>query len=116
MFQEGGKRINNPFAVVVDKILFTIITVVYNGEKYLTQTIQSVVSQLNDTIEYIIIDGGSKDRTLDIIKSYDNKSIIGLANPTLVSATHSIGNKIITRRNFGIINSDDWYEPDHLKD
>jgi len=113
MFQEGGKRINNPFAVVVDKIpVLSIITVVYNGEKYLTQTIQSVVSQLNDTIEYIIIDGGSKDRTLDIIKSYDNQIDYWVSEPDLgISDAFNKGIKLSRGEIIGIINSDDWYEP-----
>ena len=51
----------------------SIITVVYNGEKYLEQTIQSILSQTYDNIEYIIIDGGSTDGTLDIIKKNEDK-------------------------------------------
>jgi glycosyltransferase involved in cell wall biosynthesis len=55
-----------------DKPLVSIITVVYNGEKYLNETIQSILNQTYDNIEYIIIDGGSTDGTLDIIKKYNN--------------------------------------------
>ncbi len=49
----------------------SVITVVYNGETTLEQTIKSIVSQTYRNIEYIIVDGNSKDRTLDIIKKYD---------------------------------------------
>ncbi len=52
--------------------LVSIITVVLNGEKYIEQTIKSVLNQTYSNIEYIIIDGGSKDATLDIIKKYEN--------------------------------------------
>ncbi len=51
----------------------SIITVVYNGQKYLKETIESIISQTYDNIEYIIIDGGSTDGTIDIIKKYQNK-------------------------------------------
>jgi glycosyltransferase involved in cell wall biosynthesis len=53
--------------------LITIITVVFNGEKFLEETICSVVNQTYDNIEYIIIDGGSTDGTLDIIRKYEKK-------------------------------------------
>ena len=49
-------------------IKISIVTVVYNGEKFLEKTIKSVLSQTYQNIEYIIIDGGSTDGTLDIIK------------------------------------------------
>jgi Glycosyl transferase family 2 len=50
----------------------SIVTVVYNGEKYLEQTIQSVINQSYDNLEYLIIDGGSTDRTLEIIHKYND--------------------------------------------
>ena len=55
------------------KPIISIITVVFNGEKYLEETIQSVLNQTYDNVEYIIIDGGSTDGTLGIIKKYEDK-------------------------------------------
>lgn len=57
-------KINNP--------LVTIVTVSYNAVDEIESTIQSVVNQLYDNIEYIIIDGGSNDGTVDIIKKYED--------------------------------------------
>ena len=51
----------------------SIITVTFNSEKTLRYTIESVLNQNYDDIEYLIIDGGSTDSTLDIIKCYEPK-------------------------------------------
>lgn len=75
----------------------TIVTVVYNGEDYLEETILSVINQTYKNIEYIVIDGGSKDKTLDIIKKYENnisywssepdKGIYDAMNKGIIKAT-----------------------------
>jgi glycosyltransferase involved in cell wall biosynthesis len=55
-----------------DKPLISIITVVFNGKKILEETIQSVISHTYPNIEYIVIDGGSTDGTLEIIRNYEH--------------------------------------------
>ena len=50
----------------------SVITVVYNGQDFLEGTIRSVMNQTYKHIEYLIIDGKSKDKTVDIIKQYDH--------------------------------------------
>ena len=70
---EGGLRTNGYFKTNNDKNpLITIITVVYNDEAYIEETILSVINQSYGNIEYLIIDGGSTDQTVDIIKRYQN--------------------------------------------
>lgn len=49
----------------------SVITVVRNGKRFVGQTIKSVLGQSYDNIEYIVIDGGSTDGTVDIIRSYE---------------------------------------------
>lgn len=56
----------------MNSIKFSIITVTYNACNTLEETILSVIHQKNSSWEYLIIDGGSTDRTLDIIKKYEN--------------------------------------------
>lgn len=51
---------------------FSIITVTYNAGKVIEDTIQSIINQTYKNVEYIIIDGGSKDNTLNIIDKYKN--------------------------------------------
>ena len=52
---------------------FSIITVTYNAEKVLEDTIQSVISQTYRNVEYIIVDGASKDHTLDNVNKSNNR-------------------------------------------
>lgn len=52
---------------------FSIITVTYNAEKVLEDTIQSVIFQTYRNVEYIIVDGASKDHTLEIVNKYHNR-------------------------------------------
>lgn len=91
----------------------SIITVVFNGEKYLEQTIQSVLNQSYSDIEYIIIDGGSTDGTLDIIKKYEDK--LGYWVSEKDNGIYDAMNKGISKATgelVGIINADDYYSPD----
>ncbi len=71
---EGGLRTKGYFKKSYeDKPLISIVTVVFNGGEFLEETILSVINQTYDNVEYIIIDGGSNDGTVDIIKKYEDK-------------------------------------------
>jgi len=69
---EGGLRTKNYFKYnSFNKPLVTVITVVYNSDKDLEETILSVLKQPYNNIEFIIIDGNSTDNSIKIIKKYD---------------------------------------------
>lgn len=59
----------------------TIITVTYNAQEYLERTIQSVIEQDYNNIEYIIIDGASSDNTINIIKQYEQYISYWISEP-----------------------------------
>jgi glycosyltransferase involved in cell wall biosynthesis len=89
----------------------SIITVVFNGAKTLERTILSVVNQNYSNLEYIVIDGGSTDGTIEIIKRY-NKYISQWVSEKDegISDAFNKGIKLATGDWVGLINSDDWYE------
>lgn len=66
---------------MIEKPRITVVTVVYNGVETLEETILSVIGQTYTDFEYIIIDGGSNDGTLDIIKKYENNISSWISEP-----------------------------------
>lgn len=90
---------------------FSIITISYNSEKTIEDTITSVLSQNGVDLEYIIIDGGSKDGTLEIINKYKDKisKIVSEPDRGVYDAMNK-GVKLTTGDIIGILNSDDFYK------
>jgi glycosyltransferase len=94
------------------KLKLSIITVTLNSAKHLEETIKSVLAQNYKHFEYIIIDGGSTDGTLDIIKKYEKNLEYWISEPD--KGMYDAMNKGIARASgdiVGIINSDDYYFP-----
>ncbi len=93
--------------------LVSIITIVYNGERHIEGTIQSVLEQTYPNIEYILIDGGSTDGTIDIVNRYRDKIAFVLSEKDNgISDAFNKGIKLAHGEIVGIINADDWYEKD----
>lgn len=61
--------------------LISIITVVFNGAATLRQTIDSIIPNISDEVEYLIIDGGSTDGTVDIIRQYEDYLAYWVSEP-----------------------------------
>jgi glycosyltransferase involved in cell wall biosynthesis len=88
----------------------SVITVVYNGAETLQEAIESVLSQDHPNIEYIIMDGGSSDGTLEIIQSFQNKLAYVESSPD--KGMYHAMNKALrhcTGDWIAILNADDTY-------
>jgi len=99
----------------------SVITVCYNSEKYIRSAVESVLNQSYKDIEYIVIDGKSKDSTMNIVKSYEalfegrmkwiSESDNGIYDAMNKGISFSTGDLI------AILNSDDvYYDNDVIKD
>lgn len=112
----GLARIKNR---MVSDLKFSIITPCYNSEKTIARTLECICSQTYSDFEYIVIDGASKDRTVEIVESYrsrlgDRLTVVSEPDKGIYDAM----NKGIARARgelVGIVNSDDFYEPDCLQ-
>ena len=88
----------------------SIITVVYNNKETIRSAVDSVLNQNYDSIEYIVIDGGSTDGTVDIVKEYQDKISVFISEPDegIYDAMNK-GIALATGNVIGILNSDDFY-------
>jgi glycosyltransferase involved in cell wall biosynthesis len=87
----------------------SIVTAAYNSAATLRQTLESVLSQDYPAIEYIVADGGSKDGTVDILKSYGDKIKWVSERDSGIYEAMSKGVKMATGDAIGIVGSDDFY-------
>jgi len=97
--------------------LISIVTVVYNGSEFIEETITSVLSQTYKKIEYIIIDGGSTDGTIDVIRNYEDAITYWVSEKD--NGMYDALNKGFDRATgdiFAYLNSDDLYKsPDIIE-
>lgn len=88
----------------------SIVTVCYNAASEIERTIKSVINQTYPNIEYVIIDGGSKDGTIDIIKKYADKITYWISEPD--KGIYDAMNKGIIAATgdwINFLNAGDWY-------
>ena len=89
----------------------SIVTVSYNSESTIRDTIESVLAQTYPSIEYIIIDGASKDNTMGIVSEYSGSiaKVVSEPDKGIYDAMNK-GIGLATGDVVGILNSDDFYE------
>lgn len=99
-----------------NSVLFSVVTVCYNAESTLVKTIESVLAQDSTNYEYIIQDGASGDKTLDIVKSYADKfrekNITLIVNSEKDGGIYDAMNKAVKSSNGSYVifmNSDDCF-------
>ena len=94
----------------------TVITVCFNSVKTIERTIKSVLAQNYSELEYIIIDGGSTDGTLDIIRKYKENLSVWISEPD--DGLYDAMNKGLAKATgevFAFLNSDDYYTENVLE-
>ncbi|HEY3490319.1 MAG TPA: glycosyltransferase family 2 protein [Candidatus Deferrimicrobiaceae bacterium] len=97
--------------------LITVVTVVRDGEAHIEQAIRSVLSQAYGNVEYIVLDGGSTDRTPEIIRRYEDRIAYWASEPDQgIYDAMNKGIGLSTGDLIGFLNSDDWYAEDTLAD
>ena len=101
------------------QILVSIITPCFNSEKTIARTFEALMRQDYENIEYIVIDGGSTDGTLGIIREYEKKfpfsfRYVSESDEGIYDAMNK-GIRMATGKLVGIVNSDDYYADDAIK-
>lgn len=93
--------------------MISIVTPTYNSEEYLEECIKSIMAQTNNDYEHIIVDGGSTDRTLDIIKKYEKQYPMRWISEKDKGMYDAIAKGFRMARGdiFCWLNSDDMYMP-----
>ncbi len=93
----------------MEDIKITIVTATYNAEKTLEQSILSIVHQDYPNIEYIIVDGGSTDRTINILKQYEHYGIKWISEPDYgIYDGLNKGIQLATGDYLYFLGADDW--------
>ncbi len=99
-----------------DRSTVSLITVVLNGGAAFERAMASVLAQSYAPIDYIVIDGGSSDGTVDLIRKRDARIAYWVSEPDRgISDAFNKGFAAATGRYVGYVNADDWLEPEHVE-
>ena len=107
------------YAIEMNNIKVSIIIPIYNTEQYLNQCLDSVINQTFQDIEIIVINDGSTDNSLNIIKEYQQKDsriiLINFTEHKIISEVRNEGLKNTKGKYITFIDSDDWVTKDYVK-
>lgn len=104
-------------------MLVTILTVAFNAEATIAKTMESVLNQTYDDIEYIVIDGASKDKTVEVARKYQKAFDVAPGRKLIIVSEPdkgmydglNKGARMAHGELVGQINADDWYELDAVE-
>jgi len=85
----------------------TVLMSIYNGEKYLKEAVDSILNQTFKDFEFLIIDDGSTDRSLEILESYNDPRIIIVQNKKNIGLTRSLNKGLKLAKGKYIARQDD---------
>ncbi len=110
-----GGRLGNALSSDPKPGLATLITVVRNSAATLPRTIDSIRAQSYPLIEYIVIDGGSTDGTIDILRQREAEIDLWLSEADRgIADAFNKGIALASGEFVSLVNADDWLEPDHI--
>ncbi|RZL68536.1 MAG: glycosyltransferase family 2 protein [Variovorax sp.] len=93
--------------------LLSYIVLSYNYERYIAQTLQSILSQTVQDFEIVVVDDASKDRSVEVVSSFDDPRIRLFRNPTNIGGAASYNRAVEAARGEWLVNldADDWIAP-----
>ncbi|MBW4052026.1 MAG: glycosyltransferase [Proteobacteria bacterium] len=110
----GGRSLRRP-QPVSERDLVTIVTVTFNSEKFLLKTIDSIAAQTHRPLEYIVVDGGSRDETLQVLRRREEDIDLWLSEPDRgIGDAFNKGIALARGEFIALVNSDDWLEAGHV--
>src|SRR5665213_1535655 len=93
----------------------SVVIPAYNAELFIARAIDSVLSQTTPVSEIIVIDDGSTDSTLDLVRGYGDKvRLIAQSNGGPARA-RNVGVAISSGKYVAFLDADDWWDPDKTK-
>ena len=97
--------------------MFSVIIPLYNKAPYVAKAIESVLGQTYRDFEVIVIDDGSTDQSLEVAKTFENKSITIVSQPNSgVSTARNNGVKLAKHPYICFLDADDWWHPTFLEE